>query len=148
MMNLELIADKIELTELANKLYMYCDLQQWQKMLDEVFTEKINFDVSNAGGDAASVMYAKDVCELWRQGFTGLDAVHHQAGHYLITVKNDDADIYAYAVATHFKKQAKKGNTRTFVGSYDLKAIRTGSGWRLTQFKYNLKYLEGNATME
>ena len=147
-MNTELLSDKIELTELANKLYMYCDLQQWQKMQDEVFTEKINFDISNAGGGASSIMYAKDVCELWRQGFSGLDAVHHQAGHYLITVNKDNADIYAYAVATHFKRAAKKGNTRTFVGSYDLKATRTDHGWRLTQFKYNLKYLEGNATME
>ena len=144
----EIVADKIELTELANKLYMYCDLQQWQKMLDEVFTEKINFDVSNAGGGAPAVMPAKDVCDLWRQGFIGIDAVHHQAGHYLITIKDDSADIYAYAVATHFKKQAKNGNTRAFVGSYDLKAVRTARGWRLSQFKYNLKYIDGNAAME
>lgn len=147
-MNIELLSDKIELTELANKLYMYCDLQEWQKMLDEVFAEKINFDISNAGGGEPAVMYAKDVCELWRKGFIGLDAVHHQAGHYLITVNKDNADIYAYAVATHFKKEAKKGNTRTFVGNYELKAIRTDNGWRLTQFKYNLKYLDGNTAME
>lgn len=147
-MNIELLSDKMELTALANKLYMYCDQQQWQKMIDEVFTEKINFDVSHAGGGAPSIMYAKDVCELWRQGFIGLDAVHHQAGHYLITVNTNDADIYAYAVATHYKREAKKGNTRTFVGSYDLKAVRTKEGWRLSQFKYNLKYLEGNTAME
>ncbi len=144
----ELWIDKSELTELANKLYMYCDSQQWHKMLDEVFTEKIKFDVINAGGGAANMMYAKDVCELWRQGFAGLDAVHHQAGHYLITVTNDHADIYAYAVATHFKRAAKNGSTRTFVGSYDLVAVRAEQGWRLSQFKYNLKYIEGNSTME
>jgi hypothetical protein len=144
----EIIADKIELTELANKLFMYCDAQQWQQMLDEVFTTTIRFDMSSAGGDVADTLEAKAVCEIWRQGFVGLDAVHHQAGHYLITVKEDEADIFGYAVAFHYKKAATKGNRRSFVGSYDLKAIRTSDGWRLSQFKYNLKFIDGNTILE
>ena len=66
----------------------------------------------------------------------------------LITVNPGDADIYAYAVATHYKKNAVKGCTRIFVGSYDLKAVRTITGWRLSQFKYNLKYIDGNISLE
>ncbi len=140
--------EKIELTELANKLFMYCDAQQWNKITDEVFTQHIWFDVSNAGGGQPLSMESKEACKLWADGFTGLDAVHHQAGHYLITINNAEADIYAYAVATHYKRAAAKGNTRTFVGSYDLKAKLTANGWRLTQFRYNLKYIDGNKTME
>jgi hypothetical protein len=85
---------------------------------------------------------------MWRAGFEGLDAVHHQAGHYLIDVTKDEASLFGYAIATHFKKSAQKGKTRMFVGSYDLKAIRTRLSWRLTQFKYNLKYIDGNTTLE
>jgi hypothetical protein len=144
----EIVADKIELTELANKLFMYCDAQQWQQMLDEVFTQKILFDMSSAGSGAPSMLAAKAVCEIWRQGFADLDEVHHQAGHYLITVKEDDADIFGYAVAFHYKKAAARGNSRSFVGSYDLKAIRTSEGWRLSQFKYNLKFIDGNTMLE
>jgi hypothetical protein len=144
----ELIADKIELTELSDKLFMYCDAQHWQKMLDEVFTPTIRFDMSSAGGGPASMLDAKAVCDIWKQGFIGLDSVHHQAGHYLITLKDDKADIFGYAIAFHYKKTATKGNTRHFVGSYDLKAIRTSDGWRLSQFKYNLKYIDGNTTLE
>jgi hypothetical protein len=33
-------------------------------------------------------------------------------------------------------------------GSYDLKAQQTANGWRLIQFKYNLKYADGNLTLE
>ncbi|GAB4014884.1 hypothetical protein GCM10028808_38720 [Spirosoma migulaei] len=77
-------------------------------------------------------------------GFQHLDQVHHQGGHYLITLKGTQADLYGYAVATHFTK----GKTRTFTGSYDLKVERTTNGWRLNQLKYNLKFTEGNVSLD
>jgi len=144
----QLAADKFELTELANKLFMYCDAKQWDNMLNEVFVPVIWFDASSAGAGPPQSMKAKAVCKMWEDGFIGLDAVHHQAGHYLISVQDSNADIFAYAAATHHKRSASKGNTRTFVGSYDLKAQRGANGWRLTQFKYNLKYIDGNIAME
>ena len=147
-MRTEQLFDKMELTELTNKLFMYCDARQWQLLQDEVFTSSIWFDVESGGAGKPLMMETGDVCKMWSEGFIGLDGVHHQAGHYLITVKEDAADIYGYAVATHYKKDALKGQTRTFTGSYDLKAQRGSNGWRLTQFKYNLKYLTGNLTME
>ena len=144
----EQMADKIELTELANKLFMYCDQQQWNKLIDEVFIPTICFDLSNAGGGKPVMMKAEDVCKMWSDGFVGLDAIHHQAGHYLIAVQSGKADIFGYAIATHYKKSATKGNTRTFVGGYDLKAECSSKGWRLSQFKYNLKYIDGNISLE
>src|SRR4029077_20783006 len=134
--------------ELANKLFMYADARQWQQMLDEVFTDRVWFDMGSAGGGAPSEMPAAAICQAWREGFSQLDAVHHQAGHYLVTLDGDEATVYGYSVASHYKKSATKGQTREFVGSYDLKAKRTPEGWRLSQFKYNLKYIGGNATLE
>lgn len=116
-MDLALLTDKSELTELANKLFMYTDARQWQQLLDEVFTEKVWFDMSSAGGGAPAEMFAKDICQTWKEGLSSLDAVHHQAGHYLITVNGDEATIYGYSMATHYKKAAVKGHTRSFVGS-------------------------------
>lgn len=147
-MTLEQLADKSELQELANKLFMYCDAQQWLRLMDEVLLEEIWFDMSSAGGAEPAMVPSRDICAMWKEGFRDLDAVHHQAGHYIITVKNSEADIFGYAVATHFKKSAKNGQTRSFVGSYELKARTTSSGWRLSQFKYNLKYIDGNSSLE
>lgn len=144
----QLITDKIELQELSNKLFMYVDAQQWEKVMNEVFTENVWFDMQSAGAGAPKSIAAEDICSMWRDGFAGLDAVHHQGGQYLIEVHSNEANIFAYAVAFHFKRSATNGKTRTFVGSYELKAIRTESGWRLNQFKYNLKYIDGNATLE
>lgn len=147
-MNTILIADKQELAELANKLFMYTDAQQWPLLLQEVFEDELWFDMSSAGGGAPARMKAVAICDAWKQGFSGLDAVHHQAGHYLISVNGNEASIYAYAMAQHFRKSATKGLTRSFIGSYDLKAVRSTNGWRLSQFKYNLKYIDGNASLE
>jgi len=143
-----LIGDKIELTELANKLFMYTDAHQWNLLESEVFTEIVEFDMQSISGQPPQQMKASEICNLWKNGFKGIDVVHHQGGHYLIKVENDGADIYGYAVATHYKKEATKGNTRSFTGSYDLKAIKTMHGWRLTHFKYNLKFSDGNVALE
>ena len=107
-MSSDLIADKIELTELANKLFMHCDAKQWDKLLAEVFTPIIWFDASSAGAGEPRNMEAKDVCKSWDDGFSALDVVHHQAGHYLVTVHGDKADIFGYAIATHYKKAATR----------------------------------------
>ena len=143
-----LISDKLELTELANKLFMYTDARQWNLLESEVFIETIEFDMQSSSGQPAAQMQATEVCNLWKNGFEGIDAVHHQGGHYLVKVEHDKADIYAYAVATHYKKEAKEGNTRSFTGSYDLKAIKTTHGWRLSHFKYNLKFSDGNVAFK
>lgn len=147
-MEQQTLYDKWELQELANKLFMYTDSRDWQKLQAEVFAANVWFDMQSAGGGAPENKTAQDICALWQNGLEGLDAVHHQAGHYLINVQNADAEIYAYAIATHFKKDALKGTTRTFVGSYNLKATRTAQGWRFTAFQYNLTYVEGNSTLE
>jgi len=59
-----LIANKTELTELANKLFMYCDAKEWDQMLKEVFISVIWFDASSAGAGEPRNMEAKDVCKM------------------------------------------------------------------------------------
>lgn len=147
-MSNQFLADKIELQELANKLFMYTDAQQWEKLLGEVFTKDVWFDMQSAGGGEPKLIAATDICSMWKEGFANLDAVHHQGGQYLIKLNSNEAEIFGYAVAFHFKQNAQKGKTRSFVGSYDLKGIKTENGWRLNHFKYNLKFIDGNASLE
>ncbi|NIJ54557.1 nuclear transport factor 2 family protein [Dyadobacter arcticus] len=142
------VRDKQQLTELVNRLFMYTDSRNWTGIANEVFTPNVYLDMQSNGGGPPATMTAKAVTDGWEQGFQGVDAIHHQGGHYLITVKGDQADIFGYAVATHYRAAATKGKTRTFVGDYDIKAERTSSGWRLNHLKYNLKYTEGNTALE
>ncbi|MGM9511673.1 nuclear transport factor 2 family protein [Larkinella sp. GY13] len=142
------LQDKQQLTELVNRLFMYTDVRNWSGLLAEVFTPTVYLDMESNGGGAPGTVTAQAIADGWHQGFQGIDAVHHQGGHYLITVRENRADVFGYAVATHYRAAATRSTSRTFVGSYEIKAERTDAGWRLNHLKYNLKFSEGNATLE
>jgi hypothetical protein len=140
--------DQKEITDLVNRLFMYTDERNWQGIQNEVFTPSVFFDMESNGGGAPRTLSAGEITSMWDQGLRDIDEIHHQSGHYIITVNNNAADVYAYGVATHYRAAATRGNTRTFVGSYDIKTERTANGWRINYLKFNLKYLDGNLTLE
>ena len=81
---------------------------------------------------------------MWQNGFKGIDAINHLSENYLIDLNKSQASVFAYATATHFKKSATQGTTREFVGTYNLHLVNGNNGWRIDEFKYNLKYVTGN----
>ena len=139
-----MISERERIIELCNKLFVYTDYREWDRLLNEVFTADVFCDMSSLSGEKPQMMPATALCEQWQKGFESLDAVHHQSGNYLITIMDNGADIFCYAIASHFKAQASNGTTREFVGSYHLHAMYTPMGWRLDRFQYNLKYVSGN----
>jgi len=139
-----MLTERERVVELCNKLFIYTDYREWERLKTEVFTTDVYFDMSSMNGDKPQMISATDLCDQWRKGFEGLDAVHHQAGNYLITITENGADIFCYATASHYKNQAANGTTREFVGSYHLHATYTPVGWRLDRFQYNMKYVSGN----
>jgi hypothetical protein len=52
--------------------------------------------------------------------------------------------VHAY----HYLPNASGRNTRTFVGSYDFQLEKDEGTWRIRSFKYNLKLMDGNLTLE
>ena len=142
---MEVKSKRDEIIELASKLFVYTDYQQWEKLQTEVFKETVHFDMESAGGGPAKNLTAIEICRAWKEGFTGLDAIHHQAGNFLVDFKKEEntAQVFCYATASHFKKSATKSKVREFVGSYDLHLVLTDEGWRIDGFTYNLKYSNG-----
>ena len=131
------------ITQVVNKLFVYTDLQEWDKLQNEVFTEKVSFDMSSLAGINSNIS-AQEICKTWKDGFIGIDSVNHLAGNYLIEIRENDASVFAYATATHYKESATNGKTREFIGTYDLHLIKKEMGWRINEFKYILKYSDGN----
>jgi hypothetical protein len=144
---MEAMTTREEIIETINKLFIYTDYREWEKLQSEVFTKKVHLDMSSMGADPANTT-AKKICRQWEEGFRGLDAVNHLAGNYLVTFDGDQAKVFAYATATHYRESAIKGKTREFVGSYDFHLVKTEEGWRIDRFKYSLKYTGGNMTLE
>ncbi len=138
------IANKLEITEVVNRLFIHTDYQEWDKLLSMVFAPEVIFDMSSVGAGEAKTVKVEEICQMWAKGFEGLDGIHHQAGHYLISIDGSVAKVFAYAVASHYKESATKGKTRSFTGSYDIALTLTSAGWRINAFKYNLKFADGN----
>lgn len=143
-----LLIDKIEITEVVNRLFVYTDKREWGKLSSLVFASHVIMDMTSMGAEKVTRLKSEEICHMWDESFSGLDAVHHQAGNYLIEVIADQASVIAYSIASHYKSSASKGKTRNFVGSYDLHLIRMKTGWRIDGFTYHLKYSEGNLTLE
>jgi len=140
--------EREQIVETVNKLFVYTDNQEWTKLQEEVFTSNIELDMVSMGAEKAETVSSREICYRWEKAFEELDAIHHQAGNYIVKIHDDQADVYAYSIATHYREAAKKYKTREFVGSYDLHLTKSPFGWRINKFKYNLKYSSGNMTLE
>lgn len=138
------MSESQQIINIVNKLFFYTDEQEWSNLKSEVFDQEVHFDMVSMGAERAEIKTADEICEMWKEGFKGLDAVHHQAGNYIISINGKESTVKAYAIASHYKKETTQGNIREFVGSYDLKLIKTEKRWRINFFKYNLKYVDGN----
>lgn len=137
-----------QLIEVVNRLFVYTDYREWQKLEQEVFTEKVWFDMSSLGAGDPKELSAGEICKMWSNGFQGIDAIHHQSGNFIVKATGNQAHVFCYAIATHYRAAASQGKTREFVGSYDLSLIETARGWRINQFKYNVKYKTGNLELQ
>ena len=136
--------EREQVIEIINRLFYYTDEQLWDKLINNVFSEEVVFDVTSLGAAKVETLTGEQICDIWKVGLKELDAVHHQAGNYIIEIENNTAEVKAYSIASHYKKDAAKGSTREFVGSYDLSLTKNQQSWRINKFKYNLKYIIGN----
>ena len=136
--------EREQVVEVLNRLFYYTDYQLWDRLKDEVFAELVHMDMTSLGATEAKSMSSQEICDAWSDGFEGLDAIHHQAGNYIIDIVNSRAEVKAYAVASHYKKSAAGGSIRYFTGSYDLLLAKSDRGWRLISFKFNLKHVAGD----
>ena len=140
--------EREQIVETVNKLFVYTDNQQWRKLQDEVFTSQIELNMVSMGAPKPERVTSREICYRWEKAFEELDAVHHQAGNYIIEITGDEAKVMAYSIASHYKESAKKEKTREYVGSYDLHLTRSYGDWRIDKFKFNLKYSRGNLALE
>ena len=141
-------SEREQVVEVLNRLFHYTDHRKWDGLVHEVFAEEVHMDMTSLGAPEAELMKAQEICDMWRAGFEGLDAIHHQPGGYMIDLNGDKAEAKCYAIASHYQAEATKGQTREFVGSYDFKLQKNATGWRITFMKYKLKYTRGNMTLE
>jgi hypothetical protein len=113
-----------------------------------VLAPRARFDMSSAGGGPASVRTGEEIAAGWEQGLASIRSIHHQAGNYRVRVDGDRAEAFCYGIAYHHLPNPSGRDTRVFVGSYDFELEMMDGRWRITVFRYTLKFIDGNRDLE
>jgi 3-phenylpropionate/cinnamic acid dioxygenase small subunit len=148
------VADSIEtllkkdlIIGVINDLFVGTDNRDWMKV-KRCFADKVLFDMTSLSGGSPTTMTPQQIVDAWDQGLKALKATHHQAGNYSVTVQGHEAAAHCYGIAYHYLPNETNQNTRTFVGSYEFHLTNRDQNWRIDQFKFNLKFIDGNSNLE
>jgi hypothetical protein len=145
--HLEEMFERTRIIERINRLFIGTDNRDWAQV-KQCFADKVLFDMSSLGAGEPSEISADDIVAMWDTGLKPLQAIHHQAGNYLVELNGAKATAFCYGIAIHYLPNKTNHNTRTFVGSYDFSLIKEHDDWKIRRFKFNLKFIDGNKALE
>ena len=144
---LRTLTEKDNIISTVNRLFIHTDNCDWENV-KECFSDEVMFDMTTVVGGEPIMLTPDDIISSWAEGLDHLEAIHHQAGNYLVDVAGSEAAVFCYGIAQHYLPNDTGLNTRSFVGSYDLHLVKDDESWRIDKFKFNLKYIDGNANLE
>ena len=139
-----LLLEKDRVIDLINQLFIATDKRDWPTVR-RCFAETVLFDMTSLTGDAPSRLTPAEIAAGWEEGLRPIEVVHHQAGNYRVDIRGDQATAFCYATASHHRSTGSGGNTRQFVGSYDLHLLRMDGRWQIDSFRFNLKFIDVGA---
>lgn len=143
----ETLLKKDQIIGVINDLFVGTDNRDWAKVKG-CLADTVLFDMTSLAGGTPSTLTPQQIVDAWDQGLKPLKAVHHQAGNYFVNVQGHKATAHCYGIVYHYLPNKTNKNTRTFVGSYDFHLRETASNWQIDQFKFNLKFIDGNPNLE
>jgi hypothetical protein len=135
------------ITEAVTLLFVRTDQRDWPAVR-ECFADRVLFDMTSMTGGKPALLAADDIVAAWKRGLEPLAAVHHQVGNFLIDLRGSEAQATCYGIASHYLPNPSNANTRAFVGSYDMHLVWQQSRWLIDEFRFDLKYTEGNRDLE
>jgi hypothetical protein len=127
-------------------LFIATDERDWQAV-KRVLAPQVLFDMTSAVGGKPATVSAQSIVDGWDTGLRPIKALHHQVGNFRVEVSGARASASCYGIAYHYLPNPSGRNTRVFVGSYDFALARSGDDWRITEFRFNLKFIDGNAEL-
>ena len=141
------LLDRTRVIETINQLFIGTDNRDWT-LVKSCFAPSVLFDMSSLGAGPAQQTTPVEIVSAWETGLKPLKAIHHQAGNHIVRILGNKAEAFCYGIATHYLPNKTNVNTRTFVGSYDFELAKDGDRWVIAKFKFNLKYIDGNLSLE
>lgn len=135
--------DKIEVIELANRLFISVDERNWNEILN-LFNDHVLLDYSSMSGGEPVTLTPIQIVNSWKELLPGFDKTHHQLGNYVVKPGVNVITVSCYGTATHFLKNDSNNNVWTVVGTYDLEFINVNMVLKVSKMRFNLKYIDGN----
>ena len=140
---LKRLLEKDKIVTTCTLLFNHTDARDWAGV-QTCFAPEVLFDMTSLAGGVPVTLTPQAITDGWEQGLKSLKAIHHQVGNFIVDVKDNQAEVFCYGIASHYLPNPTKNNTRVFVGSYDFHLCKRAEIWRIDRFKFNLKYVDGN----
>ena len=118
------------------------DEKNWAK-IENAFAPEVLLDYTSMSGGEPVKLSPQQITGAWKQLFPGMDRTHHAISNFNIAVQDGEASVYAEGIANHFMD----GKVWTVEGTYEVKLVRSGAGWAITAFKFNLEKQSGDTQM-
>jgi hypothetical protein len=147
MTDLQLLATKDDIATVIHQLFIATDQRDWSAVR-ACFADAVDFDMTSLAGGAPVALSPVQITDAWDAGLKPIQHVHHQVGNLQVTVHGDTATAFCYGIALHYRPTADGNNVRRFVGSYDFTLRRIGSGWVISAFRFNAKFVDGNLALD
>jgi hypothetical protein len=135
--------DYLKVNETVNQLFISVDNRDWETV-KVTLNDTVFLDYTSMAGGQPANLTSGQIIDSWKGLLPGFNATHHQLGNYLIETDHDFARVFCYVTATHYLENESGKNIWTVVGSYDLVLKVVNKSWRITNMKFNLKYIDGN----
>ncbi len=143
----QILLEKEKVKEVVNRLFISTDNRDWDEV-SQLFAAEVLFDMTSMVGGKPVMLTPQEIVAAWEKGLKPIKAIHHQTGNYIVNVNQNEASVFCYGIASHYRPNKTNQNTRTFVGSYDFHLVKNGKNWQIDKFKFNLKYIDGNQNLE
>lgn len=144
----EELLTRISIEDVVVRMFVATDERDWST-LESSFTNPFVLDMTSMAGGKPTTMTPTQVANAWAEGFRPLDHVHHQVGNFRTTINSSTALVRCYGVAFHHRSQISQAlKSRIFVGTYELRLVKSDGNWRINELKFILKFIDGNPDLE
>lgn len=147
MSDLATLLAKDQIATCIHDLFIQTDRKAWPEVR-ACLADVVQFDMTSLAGGEPQRLTPAQITDAWAAGLAPIEQIHHQAGNLQIAVEGNRATAFCYGVALHYRKTRSGDDVRRFVGSYDFGMEKTGGRWRIALFRFTLKFIDGNLTLE
>jgi 3-phenylpropionate/cinnamic acid dioxygenase small subunit len=141
--DLELIVEKLEITDVLYRYATALDARDWA-LLADVFSAEAVYTIGPHGDFTGPEAIGAKIASL----IGGYESTQHLITNPVIEIDGDSARASCYLHAQHYlPDQRTGGNTYEMGGTYRDELVRTSAGWRIARRVLDVAWRDGNGAL-